>query len=123
VEAERRRLREAVRLSWALLRTPELGALAERPITPSLDTMASDAALDEWMLGCVRNSQHPCGTCRMGPASDPTSVVDQFGRVHGLDGVRVADASVFPNIVRSHVNATVIVVGEKIAQFARLGHR
>jgi predicted dehydrogenase (TIGR03970 family) len=120
-EADRRRLREAVRLSWALLKTPELSALAEHPITPSLDTMASDEALDEWMLGSVRNSQHPCGTCRMGPASNPTSVVDQFGRVHGIDGVRVADASVFPNIVRSHINATVIVVGERIAQFARAG--
>jgi choline dehydrogenase len=84
--------------------------------------MASDRALDEWMFGCVRNSQHPCGTCRMGLASDPSSVVDQFGRVHGLEGVRVADASVFPNIVRSHINPTVIVVAERIAQFARAGH-
>jgi choline dehydrogenase len=121
-ESDRRRLREAVRMCSALMSTPELKALADRPITPSLEVMESDAALDEWMLGRVRNSQHPCGTCRMGPASDPTSVVDQFGRVHRLDGVRVADASVFPSIVRSHINATVIVVSERIAQFVKASH-
>jgi choline dehydrogenase len=59
----------------------------------------------------------------MGPASDPGSVVDQFGRVHGLERVRIADASVFPNIVRSHINATVIVVAERIAEFAVAGHQ
>jgi predicted dehydrogenase (TIGR03970 family) len=118
-EFDRRRLREGIRLSADLMRTPELSAIAELPISPALNTMASDSELDEWMLGSVRNSQHPCGTCRMGPSSDPTSVVDQFGRVHGVEGVRVADASIFPEIVRSHINATVIAVGERIALFAR----
>jgi choline dehydrogenase len=106
-------------LSWNLLKGPELGVLVSEPIAPTENDIDSDAALDEWMLGTVRSSQHPCGTCRMGPASEPMSVVDQFGRVHGLTGVRVADASIFPNIVRSHINATVIVVGEQIARFAR----
>jgi choline dehydrogenase len=120
-EADRRRLREAVRLSWDLLRGPELGALASEPVAPNADDVASDAALDRWLLGAVRNSQHPCGTCRMGMAADPMSVVDQVGRVLGLDGVRVTDASIFPNIVRAHINATVIAVADRIAGFARAG--
>ena len=57
----------------------------------------------------------------MGPASDEMSVVDQYGRVHGLEGLRVADASVMPNCVRANTNCTTMIIGERIADFIRQG--
>lgn len=51
----------------------------------------------------------------MGPASDPLAVVDQQGRVHGIEGLRVADASIMPNCVRANINAATMMIGERIA--------
>ena len=61
--------------------------------------------------------QHASGTCRMGPADDPASVVDQRLRVHGLDNLWVADASVMPEVVRANTNSTVYVIAERLAEF------
>jgi choline dehydrogenase len=55
----------------------------------------------------------------MGPASDPLAVVDQHCNVHGLQGLRVVDASVMPDIVRANTNATIIMIAERVADFMR----
>jgi choline dehydrogenase len=77
---------------------------------------------DEEILGWIRaNSQtayHPIGTCRMGPAGSNT-VVDERLRVHGLEGLRVADASIFPTMPSGNTNAPCIMVGEKAADLIR----
>ena len=52
-------------------------------------------------------------------ASDPMAVVDQYGRVHGLDNLRVADASVMPDCIRANTNATTIMIGERVADFLK----
>jgi choline dehydrogenase len=52
----------------------------------------------------------------MGPASDPSAVVDQRGRVHGLEGLRVADCAIMPDCVRANTNATAMMIGERIAE-------
>ena len=67
------------------------------------------------MLENVGTQHHSSGTCKMGPESDPTAVADQYLRVHGIDGLRVIDASVMPDVVRANTNATVIMIAEKIA--------
>ena len=67
------------------------------------------------MLREVTHTHHCAGTCKMGPASDPLAVVDQEGQVHGLQGLRVADASIMPDCVRANTNATVMMIGERIA--------
>ena len=59
---------------------------------------------------------HPVGTCRMGAPDDNQAVVDPQGRVRGVGGLRVADASVMPSIVRATTNLTAIMIGEKMAQ-------
>lgn len=64
------------------------------------------------VLTGVGTAQHPVGTCKMGPASDPTTVVDPFLRVHGLDRLMVADSSIFPDNVMNNVNLTCYVIGE-----------
>ena len=58
---------------------------------------------------------------KMGPASDPLAVVDQFGRVHGLEGLRVADASIMPDCIRANTNATAMAIGERIADLVKNG--
>ena len=62
---------------------------------------------------------HPCGTTRMGPAEDRTTVVDQYGRCHAVDGLVVADASIMPTIPRANTNPTSIMIGETIGEWIR----
>jgi choline dehydrogenase len=57
----------------------------------------------------------------MGPASDPMAVVDQYGRVHGLQGLRVVDASVMPDVVRANTHATTIMIAERVADWIKEG--
>jgi choline dehydrogenase len=64
---------------------------------------------------------HISATCKMGPASDPAAVVDQYGRVHGVRNLRVADASIMPDCVRANTNLTTMMIGERIADFIREG--
>jgi choline dehydrogenase len=64
---------------------------------------------------------HPTSTCTMGPASRPLSVVDPSLRVHGLEGLRVADASIMPTVVSGNTNAACIMIGEKASDLM-LGH-
>ncbi len=57
------------------------------------------------------------GTCKMGPDTDSMAVVDQFSRVRGLGGLRVADASIMPDVIRANTNATSIMIGERVAEW------
>ncbi len=67
----------------------------------------------------IGTSHHIAGTCKMGPATDPLAVVDQHGRVHGIENLRVADASIMPDCIRANTNATTIMIGERMADFLK----
>jgi choline dehydrogenase/4-pyridoxate dehydrogenase len=82
-------------------------------------TKSSDAELDAYIRQTSLDVHHPLGTCRMGPVADPMSVVDAKLRVHGVDALRVVDASVFPDIVGGNINAAVVMVAEKAADLIR----
>ncbi|MEZ4860739.1 MAG: mycofactocin system GMC family oxidoreductase MftG [Caldilineaceae bacterium] len=118
---DRDRLREAVRLTLDLLDHPAYRAIVAERLTPTDAEIASDAALDEWMTREVTTSHHSSSTCKMGPATDPLAVVDQFGKVHGLEGLRVADASIMPDCIRANTNVTSMVIGERLADLIQQG--
>ena len=71
------------------------------------------------MKQAVITAHHVSSTCKMGPADDPMAVVDQYGKVHGVDGLRVVDASIMPDTVRANLNLTVIAMAERAADFIR----
>ena len=106
-----------MRICFGLLEHDAFKDIVDGPLTPTHDDLASDATLDDWLNRNVTTSQHLAGTCKMGPDSDPMAVVDQFCRVRGLEGLRVADTSVMPNVVRANTNTTAITIGERVADW------
>ena len=116
---DRQRLREAIRLCVRLTAHEAYRDIVAERITPTDQDLSSDDALDAWLLRNVHTAQHICATCKMGPDSDPMAVVDQYCRVHGLEGLRVVDASVMPNVIRANTNATTIMIAERVADWMK----
>jgi choline dehydrogenase-like flavoprotein len=87
-----------------------------KEVQPGPDVQ-EDAALVEYIRRASSTVHHPCGSCRMGP--DSNAVVDSQLRVHGIAGLRVADASVFPSVVGGNTNAAVVMIAEKAADLIR----
>ena len=116
---DRERAREGVHKAIELSRHPDFDDIIEEITEPPPSALESDDSLDEWLRREVVTGNHLTSTCRMGPASDSTSVVDQYGRVHGIEGLRVADASIMPDCVRANTNVTTMMIGERIADFIR----
>ena len=120
-EFDLQRCREMVRTAADLGRHPHFSDIIEERLRPSDDELESDDELNAFIRRTVVSGQHLTSSCRMGPASDDMAVVDQYGCVHGLEGLRVADASVMPNAVRANTNCTTMMIGERIADFIRQG--
>jgi choline dehydrogenase len=89
-----------------------LGPVRDTEVFPGPAAQA-DPMLRDYLSRTVSTYFHPVGTCKIG--TDATSVVDPELRVHGVDGLRVADASVMPRIVSANTNATVLAIAEKAA--------
>ena len=120
-EFDIRRMREGVRLIVRLSEEPALAEYIQERMSPSDSELAEDEALDAFIRRNATTGHHISGTCKMGPASDSMAVVDQHGRVHGMEGLRVVDASVMPDCIRANTNVTTMMIGEKIADFVRSG--
>ncbi|OLF52902.1 GMC family oxidoreductase [Pseudomonas chlororaphis] len=114
-----RRMVECFRLARKLARTEPLKSLIVEEIYPGPSVGDSDAQISEALAKGVGTLQHPCATARMGLASDPLAVVDGEGRVHGLEGLRIVDASIFPEIPLINLNPNVIMMAEKISDRIR----
>ncbi|QPF75295.1 glucose-methanol-choline oxidoreductase [Roseateles sp. DAIF2] len=112
-----RQLIEGYRLTRELMRAPSLKAFWTREIWTR--DANSDAEIEALLRQRVDTVYHPVGSCRMGPAGDALAVVDAELRVHGIQGLRVVDASVMPQVVSGNTNAPSIVIGEKAADLLR----
>ncbi len=111
-ESDWRDFRKAIRLTREIFGQQAFAAFAGKEIQPGVG-LQSDDELDEFIRQDAESAYHPCGTCKMGAVDDPMAVVDPECRVIGVDGLRVADSSIFPRITNGNLNAPSIMVGEK----------
>jgi choline dehydrogenase len=104
---------EAMRITRRIMAAPAMQGIAADEIAPGADIRADDELLD-WIKRNAETTYHPVGTCKMG--SDPMAVVDDQLRVHGIEGLRVADASIMPTLTSGNTNAPSIMIGEKASR-------
>ncbi len=116
VPADMAKLRQGFRMAREIGRQPALDAFRGDEMTPGAD-VTSDAGIDAHLRRTTTTVSHPVSTCRMG--TDEQSVVDPELRVRGIAGLRVVDASVFPDLVSAHTNAAVYMVAERTADLIR----
>jgi choline dehydrogenase len=116
--ADREDFRAGVRLTREILAQSAMKPYAGEELFPGID-VSSDDAIDAWLCKAVETCYHPVGTCKMGAARDPMAVVDAELRVHGLEGLRVVDASIMPSIVSGNTNAPTIMIAEKASDMIR----
>jgi choline dehydrogenase len=113
--------RKVIRLTREIFEQPAIAPYIKSTIQPGLD-LQSDAELDAFVRDHAESAYHPCGTCRMGAADDPMAVVDPECRVIGVEGLRVADSSIFPQVTNGNLNGPSIMTGEKASDHI-LGRR
>ncbi|TPW27576.1 choline dehydrogenase [Pararhizobium mangrovi] len=106
--------RHCIRLTREIFSQKAFDPYRGPEIMPGEDA-TSDEALNAFIRDEVESAYHPCGTCRMGRADDPRSVVDPECRVIGVENLRVADSSIFPRITNGNLNGPSIMTGEKAA--------
>src|SRR5690606_12631451 len=83
------------------------------------ETVRSDEALADYVRATSTTLYHPVGTCKMGPNGDSEAVVDPHGRVYGVQGLRVVDASIMPDVPSANTNLTCIMIGERAAEWMK----
>ena len=105
---------DGVELITRLLSTEPLTGRVE-PLPGLAPAWRDRDELRAWVVDHVATTYHPSSTCRMGSVDDPSTVVDHTGRVHGIAGLRVVDASIFPTGPRANLHFTTVAVAEKIA--------
>lgn len=111
-------LRDSVRMAREVARQPALKPFLGKELAPG-STADSDDAIDAYIRATAITVHHPLGTCRMGPDNDEGAVVDSRLRVRGTEKLRVIDASVMPDLVGGNINAPVIMIAERAADFLR----
>ena len=101
-----------------LLESNAYNDVADYRISPTEDILNNDDALDLWLRQTVGTARHVSGTCKMGPVSDPMTVVDQHCQVKGIVGLWVVDASIMPRVPRSGgAHATVLMIAERVVEW------
>ena len=115
-EQDWQEFRDGIRLTREIMNQPALDPYRGRELSPGV-SVQSDAELDEFIRNHAETAFHPSCSCKMG--SDDMAVVDGQGRVHGMEGLRVVDASIMPLIITGNLNATTIMMAEKIADRIR----
>jgi choline dehydrogenase len=118
-EEDLRRLASAMRVCWRVLHTSPLADRVDRIPFWTEELLSSEEGLRSAIKSAIGTSYHPIATARMGPDGDEGAVVDPQCRVRGIEGLRVADASVMPTIPRANTNLPCIMIGERVADWMR----
>jgi len=113
---DQRTMIDGFRMVRAIANAPPMDEFRGEEVSPGAE-VATDEQILDWIRGNSETAYHPIGTCRMGPQAN--CVVDDQLRVHGLTGLRIADASIFPTMPSGNTNAPSIMVGEKCADLIR----
>jgi choline dehydrogenase len=113
-----RQMREGVRLARETLRQAAFAPYHEVETQPG-PQIRSDDEINAFIRQHAASAYHPCGTCAMGPATEPEAVVDPELRLHGVSGLRVVDASVMPRLPSSNINAPTFMIAERAADLIR----
>ena len=109
---------DGMKVARKIASMPALKDLITEEFDPGTHIQSDDELL-EHARNTATTIYHPACSCKMGPASDTMAVVDQQLKVHGIDGIRVADASIMPSIVSGNTNAPTIMIGEKCADMIK----
>jgi choline dehydrogenase len=117
-EEDRRALRQGVKIAREVAAQPALARYRSAENEPGA-AVKTDAEIDAWIARTGETIYHPVGTCRMGASGDPMAVTDDQLRVQGIEGLRVIDASVMPNLIGGNTNAPTIMIAEKAADLIR----
>jgi len=91
-------------------------------VHPGKQEVETDQQIEEFIRNELMTIYHPVGTCKMGPKSDYMAVVDEKLLVHGLENVRVIDASIFPNIISGHTHSATVMIAEKVSEYIKIQH-
>src|SRR6476619_3397185 len=117
---DRRVAAESLRVTRRIVAQPALARYMPRELKPGVQ-FESDAELAQLAGDIGTTIFHPVGTAKMGPAADPKAVVDARLRVHGIDGLRVVDASVMPTITSGNTNSPTLMIAERGAEWVLRG--
>lgn len=117
-EVDRRVFLAGQKLARTLLRSDALGPFLDHEAFPG-DGIQTDDELFQAGISRAQTTFHPGCTCRMAPATDPLAVVDDELRVHGLEGLRVVDASIMPRMISANLNASTLMIAEKASDMIR----
>ncbi len=118
-ERDLKRLLGCFRDTLAFTQAEPLASMIDEIIFPNVDRGLDDETLTTLLRRFAASGFHPCGTVKMGLASDAGAVVDQYGRAHAIEGLVVADASIMPTVPRANTNLTSIMIGEMVGEWIR----
>lgn len=113
------KLVDGVRRAMDLCQTQAIASVSDGVRRPTEQELGDPALLAPWIRRNAATGAHPSCTARMGPSDDPTAVVSELGEVHGVQGLRIADASIMPRVPSANTNVPTIMIGERIAEFLR----
>ena len=117
---DRALIRRGVAIARNMMAQPALKPYAGAETAPG-PAVQTDAEVDAWVAETAGSTHHPVGTCKMGVDADPLAVVDAELRVRGVEGLRVADASIMPRITSGNTNAPCMMIGQRCADFILQG--
>ena len=114
------RMLKGVKAARQLARSDAMKELALQELYPGSQVHDSDASMEAAIRAGVESYHHPVGTCRMGPSTDNMAVVDKRGKVHGVEGLWIVDASIMPTIPAANTNLPTILIAERCAAWLNI---